>query len=146
MTSSPVAEARPPDRLPPAVKGLSLVSLFNDFASEMVYPLLPAFVTVTLGAGAAVLGALDGAADLASAAIKAVSGRWADRRGWRKPLVLGGYAIAVLIRPLIAVASSGAQVVGFRVLDRVGKGLRTPARDAMIAGLTPPPLVGRAFG
>ena len=146
MTSSPAAEARPPDRLPPAVKGLSLVSLFNDFASEMVYPLLPAFVTGTLGAGAAVLGALDGAADLASAAIKAVSGRWADRRGWRKPLVLGGYAIAVLVRPLIALASSGAQVVGFRVLDRVGKGLRTPARDAMIADLTPAPLVGRAFG
>lgn len=146
MTSSPTAGARPPDRLPPAVKGLSLVSLFNDFASEMVYPLLPAFVTGTLGAGATALGALDGAADLASAAIKAVSGRWADRRGWRKPLVLGGYAIAVLVRPLIALASSGAQVVGFRVLDRVGKGLRTPARDAMIADLTPPPLVGRAFG
>ncbi len=132
-------------RLPAAVKGLSLVSLFNDFASEMVYPLLPAFVT-SLGGGAALLGALDGASDLTSAALKWVSGRGADRPGWRKPLVLIGYGTALLIRPFIALAGSGLQVVGFRVIDRVGKGLRTPARDAMIAAATPPPLMGRAFG
>jgi MFS family permease len=131
--------------LPATVKGLSLVSLFNDFASEMVYPLLPAFVT-SLGGGAALLGALDGASDLTSAGLKWLSGRWADRPGWRKPLVLIGYGTALLIRPFIALAGSGAQVVGFRVIDRVGKGLRTPARDAMIAGATPPPLLGRAFG
>ena len=134
-----------PSRLPATVKGLSLVSLFNDFASEMVYPLLPAFVT-SLGGGAALLGALDGASDLTSAALKWISGRWADRPGWRKPLVLVGYGTALLIRPFIALAGSGLQVVGFRVIDRVGKGLRTPARDAMIAGATPPTLLGRAFG
>ena len=72
--------------LPPAVKGLSLVSLFNDFASEMVYPLLPAFVTGTLGGGAALLGLLDGAADLTSAVLKVVRGRLADRPRWRGPL------------------------------------------------------------
>src|SRR4051794_8588151 len=110
--------------LPPAVKGLSLVSLFNDFASEMVYPLLPAFVTGVLGGGAVALGTLDGAADLTAALLKWVSGRLADRPGWRAPLILAGYATAVLVRPLIAVASSAWQVVGFRVLDRVGKGLR----------------------
>src|SRR5215207_7357210 len=133
-------------RVPPAVKGLSLVSLFNDFASEMIYPLLPAFVTGTLGGGAALLGLLDGAADLTSAALKLVSGRLADRPRWRGPLILVGYATAVLVRPLIAVAGAAWQVVGFRVVDRVGKGLRTPPRDALIAAIAPPALRGRAFG
>ena len=142
----PAPPATPAAGLPPAVKGLSLVSLFNDFASEMVYPLLPAFVTGTLGGGAALLGLLDGAADLTSAVLKVVSGRLADRPRWRGPLILGGYLTAVLVRPLIAVAGAAWQVVGFRVIDRVGKGIRTPPRDALIAGLTPPPLRGRAFG
>ncbi|MBK7714974.1 MAG: MFS transporter [Gemmatimonadetes bacterium] len=132
--------------IPATVKGLALVSLFNDFASEMVYPLLPAFVVGTLGGSPGTLAALDGAADLAAAATKWVSGGLADRPGWRKPLILVGYASAVLMRPLIAAASAAWQVVGFRVLDRVGKGLRTPARDAMIADATPPGLRGRAFG
>jgi MFS family permease len=119
--------------------------LFNDFASEMVYPVLPAFV-LTLGGGAVALGALDGAADLTSAALKWVSGRLSDRPGWRKPLILGGYLSAVLIRPLIAVSNAAWQVIGFRVVDRIGKGLRTPPRDALIADLTPPASRGRAFG
>jgi MFS family permease len=128
------------------VKGLSLVSLFNDFASEMVYPLLPAFVTRTLGGGAMALGALDGAADLTAAALKIISGRLADRPRWRRPLILGGYGVAILVRPLISVASAAWQVVGFRVIDRVGKGLRTSPRDAVIASDTPQPEQGRAFG
>lgn len=132
--------------VPPTVKGLSLVSLFNDFASEMVYPLLPAFVTGTLGGGALILGLLDGAADLTSAVLKLVSGRLADRPGWRKPLILLGYATAVLVRPLIAVANAAWQVVGFRVVDRVGKGIRTPPRDALIAAVSPVEARGRAFG
>ena len=132
--------------VPRPVKGLSAVSLFNDFASEMVYPVLPAFVTTTLGGSALALGALDGAADLTAAAIKWGSGRLADRPRWTKPLILAGYGVAVLIRPLIAVAGAAWQVVGFRVLDRVGKGLRSPARDALVSSLTPPAARGRAFG
>ena len=89
---------------------------------------------------------LDGAAELTSAALKVMSGRLADRPRWRAPLILGGYATAVLVRPLIAVAGSAWQVIGFRIIDRVGKGLRTPARDALIAAVTPPELRGRAFG
>ena len=132
--------------VPGAVKGLSLVSLFNDFASEMVYPLLPAFVTRTLGGGPLALGLLDGAAELTSSVVKWISGRLSDRPGWRRPLILSGYATAVLVRPLISMASSAGQVIGFRVIDRVGKGIRTPPRDALIAEITPPSLRGRAFG
>jgi MFS family permease len=132
--------------VPSTVKGLSLVSLFNDLASEMVYPLLPAFVTRTLGGGALLLGVLDGASELTSSVLKWVSGRLADRPGWRRPLILGGYATAVLVRPLIALTSQAWQVVGFRVIDRIGKGLRTAPRDAMISDLTPPAARGRAFG
>src|SRR5687768_13150804 len=133
-------------RVPVTVKGLSLVSLFNDFASEMVYPLLPAFVTRTLGGGPLLLGLLDGASELTSSVLKWISGRLADRPGWARPLILGGYATAVLVRPLIAAANAAWQVVGFRVIDRIGKGLRTVPRDALISDLTPPAARGRAFG
>ena len=132
--------------VPRTVKGLSLVSLFNDFASEMVYPLLPAFISRTLGGSATLIGALDGAADLTSAILKWISGRLADRPGWRRPLILWGYATAVLVRPLISFSSAAWQVVGFRVIDRVGKGIRTPPRDALIAEVTPADVRGRAFG
>src|SRR6185312_14249764 len=147
LASTPVSAAETPtSTVPSTVKGLSLVSLFNDFASEMVYPLLPAFVTGTLGGGAVILGLLDGAADLTSAVLKIVSGRLADRPRLRGPLILLGYATAVLVRPLIAVAGAAWQVVGFRVVDRIGKGIRTPPRDTLIAAVTPPEARGRAFG
>jgi MFS family permease len=119
--------------------------LLNDFASEMVYPLLPAFVT-TLGGGAVALGALDGAADLAAAALRVGTGRLADRPRWRGPLIVVGYALPAVLRPVIGWASHAWQVIGVRVLDRIGKGLRSPARDALIADLTPEPIQGRAFG
>lgn len=112
----------------------------------MVYPLLPAFIVTTLGGSATTLAAVDGAADCAAAATKWLSGGLSDRRGWRKPLIAIGYIIAILGRPVIALASAGWQVVGLRVLDRIGKGMRTPGRDALIADSTPPALRGRAFG
>jgi MFS family permease len=135
-----------PGGVPARVKGLSVVSLFNDVASEMVYPLLPAFITRTLGGGPLALGILDGAAELTSSLIKWISGRLADRPGWQKPLILWGYALAVLVRPLISGSTSALQVVGLRVVDRIGKGVRTPPRDAMIAEITAPAARGRAFG
>src|SRR6266702_3618817 len=142
MNSAPPS----PLRLPGAVKLFGLVSLLNDFASEMIYPLLPAFVTGVLGAGAAALGALDGAAELAAALVKYGAGRLADRPARRGRLVVLGYAAAVLVRPVIAVTGAAWQVIALRVVDRLGKGLRTPPRDALIADVTPAPLVGRAFG
>src|SRR6266545_2557098 len=112
----------------------------------MIYPLLPAFVTGVLGAGPQALGALDGAAEFAAAFVKLGPGRLADRRSWRGPLIVIGYFTAVVVRPVIALAGAAAQVIGLRVVDRLGKGLRTPPRDALIADVTPAELRGRAFG
>src|SRR5690349_7002295 len=134
------------NQLPRQVKLFGAVSLLNDFASEMVYPLLPAFITGVLGGGAAALGALDGAADAAAALVKLISGRLADRPARRGPLIVAGYFVAAAVRPIIAVTAAAWQVIGLRVVDRLGKGLRTPPRDALIADVTPAPLVGRAFG
>ena len=112
----------------------------------MIYPLLPAFVTGVLGGGAVALGALDGAADAAAAFVKLGAGRLADRPARRGPLIVIGYFVAVVVRPVIAVTAAAWQVIGLRVVDRLGKGLRTPPRDALIADVTPALLRGRAFG
>jgi MFS family permease len=128
------------------VKGLAAVSFWNDVASEMVLPLLPALVTGTLGGGATALAAVEGASDVAASALKWASGRLSDRRGWRRPLILAGYATAILVRPVLALSSSVGQVIALRVVDRAGKGLRTAPRDALIADVTPARLHGRAFG
>jgi MFS family permease len=147
--SSPVAPAAgraPAEGLPRQAKLFGLVSLLNDFASEMMYPLLPAFVTGVLGAGPQALGALDGAAEFAAAFVKLGAGRLADRVRLRGPLIVLGYLPAVVVRPVIALTGAAWQVIGLRVVDRLGKGLRTPPRDALIADVTPPALRGRAFG
>src|SRR6266516_2474406 len=143
---SGVAAPTQPTRLPRQVKLFGALSLLNDFASEMIYPLLPAFVTGVLGGGAQALGALDGAAEFAASVVKFGAGRLADRPGRRGPLIVVGYAIAVVVRPLIALTAAAWQVVGLRVVDRVGKGIRTPPRDAVMADVTPAALRGRAFG
>src|SRR5947207_974364 len=139
-------EPRAPSRLPRQVKLFGWVSLLNDFASEMIYPLLPAFVTGVLGGGPQALGALDGAAEFAAAFVKLGAGRLADRARLRGPMIVLGYFIAVVVRPVIAVTGAAWQVIGLRVVDRLGKGLRTPPRDALIADVTPAELRGRAFG
>src|SRR6266487_2690291 len=142
----PSPDPRAPSRLSRQVTLFGWVSLLNDFASEMIYPLLPAFVTGVLGAGPQALGALDGAAEFAAAFVKLGAGRMADRVPWRGPMIVLGYFIAVVVRPVIAVTGAAWQVIGLRVVDRLGKGLRTPPRDALIADVTPAELRGRAFG
>src|SRR2546422_1580043 len=146
MKRAPSPEPRAPSRLPRQVKLFGWVSLLNDFASEMIYPLLPAFVTGVLGAGPQALGALDGAAEFAAAFVKLGAGRLADRVPLRGPMIVLGYFMAVVVRPVIAVTGAAWQVIGLRVVDRLGKGLRTPPRDAVIADVTPAELRGRAFG
>src|SRR5256712_9081494 len=146
MKRAPSPEPRAPSRLPRQVKLFGWVSLLNDFASEMIYPLLPAFVTGVLGAGPRAVGALGGGAEFAAAFVKLGAGRLADRVPLRGPMIVLGYFIAVVVRPVIAVTGAAWQVIGLRVVDRLGKGLRTPPRDAVIADVTPAELRGRAFG
>lgn len=133
-------------RLPRSVWYFGATSLLNDWASEMIYPLLPAFVTRTLGGGALALGVLDGLADSVAALFKLVSGYLAERPRLRGPLVVGGYALAGAVRPLLAMAGAAWHVVALRATDRVGKGIRTAPRDTMIAEAAPAELRGRAFG
>src|SRR5260221_8257332 len=137
--------AAPAPPLPRQVKLFGWVSLLNDFASEMIYPLLAALVTGVLGGGPQALGALDGAAEFAAAFVKLGAGRLADRVPLRGPMIVLGYFIAVVVRPVIAVTGAAWQVIGLRVVDRLGKGLRTPPRDPLIADVTPAELRGRAL-
>jgi len=132
--------------LPPTVIALGVVSFLTDFASEMIYPLLPIFLAGTLGAGAVALGIVEGAAESTAALLKLVSGWLSDRVRRRKPLVVAGYALAAAVRPLIGVTSAAWQVLAIRVGDRVGKGLRTSPRDALIGDVVDPATRGRAFG
>jgi MFS family permease len=140
---SDAAAGRPP--LPRIVKQFGAVSFLNDLASEMVYPLLPALVT-GLGGTAVHLGIMDGVAEAASAGVKLRSGRLAEHSPWRRPLVELGYVVAAVARPVIGLATAPWQVVALRATDRLGKGARTPPRDALIADATPPALHGRAYG
>jgi len=132
--------------LPRPVLLFGLVSLLNDTASEMIAPLLPLFLIQTLGAGAVAVGLVEGVAEAAASLLKGVSGRVADRTGGHGPLVVGGYVLSNLVRPSIGLASTWGWVLGLRFLDRVGKGVRTSPRDALIAGATEASLRGRAFG
>lgn len=125
---------------------LGLVSLLTDLSSEMIYPLLPTFLVGVLGAGAVSLGLIEGVAECTASVLKVVSGWWSDRVRRRKPLVLLGYGVSGAARPVIGLAASWPAVLALRFLDRVGKGLRTAPRDALISAVTPPPLRGRAYG
>ncbi|MCB1670811.1 MAG: MFS transporter [Pseudomonadales bacterium] len=132
--------------LPRTVIILGLVSFLNDTASEMITPLLPIFLTASLGAGPAVVGLVEGVAEATASLLKLVSGRLADR-GWNaKRLVLGGYGLSNSARPLIGLAFGWVWVLLLRFLDRVGKGLRTSPRDALISASTSSGIRGRAFG
>ena len=134
------------NQLPKPVRLLGWVSFLTDAATEAVYPLLPVFITQVLGGPPVALGIVEGAADATSSALKVISGRWSDRIGARKPIVLAAYALSSLVRPFIAITSSWMHVFAIRVVDRVGKGLRGAPRDAMLASLAPPGQRGRVFG
>jgi MFS family permease len=132
--------------LPRNVKTLGVVSLLNDASSEMIYPLLPTFLTGVLGASPALLGVIEGIAEATSSLLKLVSGRLSDRLPRRKPIVVAGYALASVARPLIGLATAPWHVLSLRLLDRAGKGIRGAPRDALVAEATPLPQRGRAFG
>jgi len=123
----------------------SLVSLCQDAASELLYPVLPLFLTGVLGAPVAVVGFIEGAAEATASVTKVIGGRLADRRR-RKPLIGAGYGIATFAKVLIAAATVWPLVLVGRVVDRIGKGIRTGPRDALLADGTPPAMRGRAFG
>ena len=133
-------------RLKTQVVVLGLVSLLNDSASEMIYPLLPVFLTTTLGATPLIVGLIEGTADALSSILKLAAGWVSDRLPRRKPLIVGGYALATISRAWISLAGRWWDVFAARLLDRTGKGVRSAPRDAMIADVTPVESRGRAFG
>ena len=147
MQNAPVTGNRPaPLRLPWNVKLLGWASLLNDVASEMIFPLLPQFLISVLGGNRFYLGAIEGAADSVGSLVKLWSGGRSDQGGGRKRFIVFGYAVAALTRPLCGAIVWPWQLFGLRIADRIGKGVRTSPRDAMIAESTQPDNRGRAFG
>jgi MFS family permease len=132
--------------LPPNVLALSLVSLLNDTSSEIIYPLLPAFLALTLGASPFAIGLIEGFAESVASLLKLFSGYLSDKFGTRKLPVFMGYSLAAITRPLLAFVTSWPQVLVVRMSDRVGKGIRGAPRDALIAAGVPPEKRGLAFG
>jgi MFS family permease len=133
-------------KLPRNIFAISLVSLLNDASSEIIYPLLPIFLSSSLGASARAIGVIEGAAESISSLLKLFAGYLSDRLGQRKVLVVSGYALAALARPLLAFATSWHHVLAIRLTDRIGKGIRSAPRDAMIADAVDVEQRGIAFG
>lgn len=125
---------------------LAAVSFLTDASSEIIAPLLPLFLVGTLGASVQMVGVIEGAAEAVAALLKVASGWWSDRVSRRKPLIVLGYGLASLVRPMVAIAQTGAHVLAIRLTDRVGKGLRGAPRDALLAASVPVEQRGRAFG
>lgn len=132
--------------IPRPVRLLGWASLFTDAATEMIYPLLPIYLSRVLGASATSLGIIEGVAEGVNSLLKIASGWVSDRRRERRPIVILGYALSSLARPLIAASSSWPQVLAIRALDRTGKGIRGGPRDAMLAAHADPSSRGRIFG
>lgn len=132
--------------LPGSIWALGLVSLFMDISSELIHALLPVFIVGTLGAGAVWLGLIEGVAEATAAIVKIFSGALSDRWGKRKPLLLLGYGLAAITKPLFPLAGSTATVFVARFIDRIGKGIRGAPRDALVADCTAPEQRGAAYG
>lgn len=132
--------------LPFTVKLLGTVSLLNDVASEMIYPVMQQFLMTVLGGNRFYLGVIEGTADSVSSLLKLWSGAWSDRAGRRKNFVVVGYVLAAVARPLVGIVTASWQLFALRTADRIGKGIRTSPRDALIADSTDPDSRGRAFG
>lgn len=134
-------------KLPRTVVIVGLVSLFNDFASEMVVPLIPLLLATVLAGGPVALGLIEGVADTVSNLLKLLTGRRSDLYGGRrKPYVVAGYLLSNIVRPLIGVSGSWLTVLTIRVVDRVGKGVRTAPRDALVSDAIDDGIAGRAYG
>jgi MFS family permease len=127
------------------VVALGLTSFFTDVGAEMIYPMLPLFVA-SLGASPVFLGLVEGIADATASLLKLASGIVSDKLEKKKPLVLFGYGIAALARPLVGLATAPWQILAIRVTDRLGKGLRAPPRDVLITAVVPRQSIGHAFG
>ncbi len=125
---------------------LGLVSLFTDLSSQMVFPLIPLFLTTVLGAGAYAVGIVEGAAETTASLLKVVSGYWSDKIKKRKPFVLFGYSLSSITKPLFAFANVWSFVLFVRVIERIGKGLRTAPRDALVAESCDEGVRGKAYG
>ena len=136
----------PRPAIPRTIWALGFVSLFTDMSSEMVHGLLPLLLATTLGASALMIGLIEGSAEALVLIVKVFSGYISDAMGRRKPLVLLGYGLATLVKPLFPLADSVAMVTTARLLDRVGKGIRGAPRDALVSDLAPPEVRGAAFG
>ena len=128
------------------VVALGFTSLLTDVSSEMIVPLLPAFVTGTLRASVASLGVIEGVAECTATMLRVFSGWLSDRMGRRKPFMMFGYGLSTAAKGALALAGSWPMVLALRFSDRVGKGLRNPPRDALIADSVSPAQIGRAFG
>lgn len=125
---------------------LGFVSLFTDLSSQMVFPLIPLFLTSVFGAGASVVGIVEGAAEATASLLKVVSGWWSDKIERRKPFVLFGYSLSSVMKPLFAFASTWPFVLFIRVIERIGKGVRTAPRDALVAESSEVGVRGKAYG
>jgi MFS family permease len=124
---------------------LGLVSLLNDASSEMIYPIMPLFLSA-IGATGVLIGLIEGAAETTASLLKVVSGWYSDRFQRRKAFITAGYGLSALSKPLLCLASSAYDVLGIRIAERVGKGVRSAPRDALIADSTPRESWGKAFG
>lgn len=146
MTTPSANRSRRRPKIPRVVWVLGFVSLMMDVSSEVVHSLLPVFLTTTLGVSVAFVGLINGVAESTASIVKIFSGFLSDRIGRRKPFIFLGYGLGAISKPFFPLAEGVALVLGARLADRIGKGLRGAPRDALVADVTPEAIRGRAYG